>query len=90
MTLIKNKFKTGGLVLAAAIFGLTACNKEVEQITATPVTPPTGLSIGETLATTPDDSLFNRMVIKGGMAATLSNKNLGYTLFVPNNAAVIA
>ena len=49
-----------------------------------------GLSIAETLAATPTDSLFNRVVIKGGMAATLGNKSLTYTLFVPNNDAVIA
>lgn len=89
MNFIKNTFQTGSFMIATAILFATSCNKEPEQILGMPVTQ-SGLSLGETLASTPDDSLFNKMIVKAGMAATLTNKSLGYTLFVPNNAAVIA
>lgn len=90
MNMIKNKFKTAGLLLFAATAVLSACNKAPEEILGPAPVTPSGLSIGETLTATASDSLFNKMVIKGGLQAALSNKALGYTLFVPDNAAVIA
>jgi uncharacterized surface protein with fasciclin (FAS1) repeats len=90
MNMIKNKIKSTGLLLSAAVLVLSACNKAPEEILGPAPITPSGLSIGETLTATATDSLFNKMVIKGGMQATLSNYALGYTLFVPDNAAVIA
>jgi uncharacterized surface protein with fasciclin (FAS1) repeats len=90
MNSIKNKIKTGSFLMASAVMVLSACNKGVLDIPEPVVVPPAGLSVAETLAATPTDSLFNRMVIKSGMVATLSNKALTYTVFVPDNAAIIA
>lgn len=90
MTSIKNILKSSSFVIGSTMLLLTACNKGVIDIPAPAPTPVTGASLAETLAATPTDSLFNRMVIKSGMAATLNNKSLAYTLFVPDNNAIIA
>lgn len=86
-----SKLMSGGFLIAASAFVvLSSCNKDLEQFTEVAPPAPTGLSLGETLAGNVDDSLFNRMVIKGGMQATLNDKTLTHTLFVPDNNAVIA
>lgn len=90
MISIKNTFKNMGLLLLVTGTFLTACNKAPEEIPGPAPIVPSGLSIAETLAVTPSDSLFSRMVIKAGLVPTLSNKSLGYTVFVPDNAAIIA
>ncbi len=89
MKYISNKMKRGFLFAAAALAVLTSCNKDLEQFTDnTPA--PTGATIEETLASNANDSLFNRIVIKGGMAAILDSPSLNHTIFVPDNNAVIA
>ena len=48
------------LAIAAMMFILSSCNKDLEQF-ATPVTvAPAGLALGETIATIADDSLYYR------------------------------
>ncbi len=88
MIYLKNNFKTFGIVASALL--VLSCNKGAFDAEVIPQTAPSGLSLAATLAASPTDSLFSRMVIKSGMAATLGNNALAYTLFVPNNAAVIA
>ena len=88
MKYISDIIKIGSLLAASAVL-LLACNKEPEQFTETfPV--PTGSTLEETLLANANDSLYNRMVIKGGMAATLNDSSRVHTLFVPDNNAVIA
>lgn len=74
--------------MATAIMFATACNKEPEEILGPTPVIPTGLSIGETLAATPSDSLYYRMVVRGGLLPTLSNKANTYTIFVADNVAM--
>lgn len=90
MISIKNKLKSCGFIIASAVVVLSACNKGTLDIPSNNTAMPVGLSVAETLAAMPNDSLFSRMVIKSGMVATLGNKTLAYTIFVPDNAAVIA
>ncbi len=88
-SLIKN-IKNGALFIGVAILGLTACNKEVEEITPVPVAPvqSSARAIGDTLKLAAEDSLFYKMIVRGGMLALLNDKTKSFTLFSPNNAAV--
>lgn len=85
-----NKYKNGGLLIAAAIMGLTACNKEVEQIGPAPVAPviSSARAIGDTLRLGIEDSLFYKIIVRGGQLNLLNDKTKTFTLFSPNNAAV--
>ncbi|MBK8519957.1 MAG: fasciclin domain-containing protein [Chitinophagaceae bacterium] len=76
------------LAVAAMMFILSACNKDVEQFATPVVVAPAGLALGETIATIADDSLYYRMIVRGGMLATINNKSNIFTMFVPNNAAM--
>jgi len=88
MSFIKNTFKTGSFMMATAIMFVTACNKEPEQILGPTPPVPTGLSLGETLAARPTDSLYYRMVVRSGLLPTISNKANTYTIFVADNVAM--
>jgi len=90
MISVKNKFKTRSLLMAVIILVLTACNKDPEEIAGSSTSVSSGPSIAETLATIPTYSLFNKIVVKGGMAAALGDKSLTYTLFALDNDAMIA
>jgi len=78
-------------VMAFAVFivALPSCNKGVNDIGGTPPLSPnvisTNRAIGDTLNTSAraNDSLFFKLVVRGGMLATLNNKNVTYTLFAP-------
>ncbi len=76
------------LAVAAMMFILSSCNKDVEQFATPVVVAPAGLALGETIATIADDSLYYRMIIRGGMLATINNKSNIFTMHVPNNAAM--
>ncbi len=74
--------------LIAAMLILASCNKDVEQFTETPVTPPSGKALGETIAATATDSLYYRLISRAGLVATINNKATTFTMFVPDNNAM--
>ncbi len=85
-----NKIKPVALLCIAACAILCSCNKDVQQFPDAVVTPPSGLAIGETLAATATDSLFYKIILRSGQLQVLNNKASIFTLFVPDNNAVIA
>lgn len=87
MISIKNKMKAAVLPLIAAGFLFTSCNKDVQQFTdlPTPVYPSSANSIAKTIAATPTDSLYYRMIVRAGMVTTLSDSSRNYTMFITDN-----
>lgn len=73
------------VIAFVAIF--SACNKDVEQfpIETPSANPPPGLAT--VLASSPH-TLYNAVVVKAGMVATLNDSTRTLTMFVPVNAAV--
>jgi uncharacterized surface protein with fasciclin (FAS1) repeats len=74
--------------IAAMMFILSSCNKDVEQFTTPVVVAPGGNALGETIATIADDSLYYRMIVRAGMLTTINTKSNIFTMYVPNNAAI--
>ncbi len=71
--------------LFALMLLVTSCNKELEQFPDPAVTPPTGETLDKVLESTASDSLYYRLVVRGGQLGLInSNANL-YTMFVPDN-----
>src|SRR6185295_17366333 len=85
MISIQHKLRVWVFLIISAILILSACNKEPEQFTETTTTPPTGATLGETLAATAADSLYFRLVVKSGLLPTLNSKATKLTTFVPDN-----
>ncbi len=85
MIAIKYNFRILVYLLVPAILFFISCNKDVEQFTETPATTPSGLTLGETIASTPTDSLYNRLIIQSGLSSSLKNKATTFTMFVPDN-----
>jgi len=77
------------LIVLSAAFFLTACNKELEQFApiAKPVYP-TGSTIAATIAANPNDSLFNRMLIRSGLQSLLADSTKNFTVFAVDNAGM--
>jgi hypothetical protein len=71
-------------VLCGAVM-LSSCNKELDVPAAAVPGTVTGSTIAATIAATPNDSLFNRMLIRSGLVSTLSNPNTEFTLFAVDN-----
>ncbi len=90
MIAIKNNFKTGSIILATAIMLLTACNKDVEQIGATPVVPAISSlrALGDTLSKSTNDSLFYKVLARAGKLTLLNDKSRSFTIFSPDNNAI--
>ena len=74
--------------IAAMMFILASCNKDLEQLPTPAVVIPTGLALGETIATIADDSLYYKLIVRGGLLSTINTKSNIFTMFVPNNAAM--
>jgi len=70
------------------LFILSSCNKDLEQFATPVVAAPTGLALGETIATIADDSLYYKMIVRGGMLTTINTKSNIFTMYVPNKAAM--
>jgi hypothetical protein len=89
MKKINNKLRTSYLVFLSVLFFLTACNKELEEFPPLPTpTYPTGNGIASTIAANPNDSLFNRLIIRSGQANTLNDLTKNFTLFAVDNAGM--
>jgi uncharacterized surface protein with fasciclin (FAS1) repeats len=76
------------LPVAVIMILLSACNKEPEQFEEGTVTPPGGLTLGETIASTPTDSLYYRLIAKAGLTAKITDPASANTMFVPDNNAM--
>jgi uncharacterized surface protein with fasciclin (FAS1) repeats len=85
-----NKIQKAGLAFAIIAMGLNACNKL--DLDAVPNTTPAASTL-PTLATLLDDanfSLLKAAVNKAGLMTTLANKDLRFTVFAPDDAAITA
>lgn len=74
--------------IAAMMFVLASCNKDLEKFPAPVVVTPAGLALGETIATIADDSLYYKLIVRGGLLPVINTKSNIFTMFVPNNAAM--
>ena len=90
-----NKIKNGCIAVIALLVLFTSCNKVYTD--PTPIVPPanpSGNTLAQTLAATASDSLYYRMVVKSGVLtatpATITDPNLRFTMFVPDNNAMKA
>ncbi len=74
----------------ASIFFLSACNKDLETLNpiAVPAYAPSAGNIAASIAANPNDSLFNRMLIRSGLASTLADSTKTFTLFAVDNAGM--
>ena len=92
------KFKTALLPIVFGAVVLSSCNKDVQQFAIPPVAMATGITLDSTLKTTDNDSMYYRLVVKASLGPTnfvnllkgIGSANNTYTLFVPDNAAMIA
>ncbi len=84
---IFNKIQLNLLLAISAVLVLASCNKDLEQFTETVVTP-AGLTLGQTLDNNDDDSLYYRLVVRGGQLPGISSNSGLFTLFVPDNNAM--
>lgn len=89
MKKINFNLKGWNLAALACIFILSACNKDLDTFTPIP-TPvyPTGTTMGRTLATNPNDSLYYRMVLRSGLVNQFNDSTRTFTLFAVDNAGM--
>ncbi len=81
--------KINSLIALAGIFLFSACNKDLEQFAPIAVPAyPTGTNIATTLAASPNDSLFNRMLIRSGLQSLFRDSTKTFTLFAVDNAGM--
>jgi len=84
---LNNKIKAGFFAFATlAIF--SSCNKNVDQLPDITYPINAGKGLADVLATIPADSLYNKLVVRSGLAPTINNLGASFTLFVPDNAAM--
>ena len=82
------------MTLAIIMVLIPSCNKELNDIGGTPAITPNVISTNRAIADTlntaarANDSLYYKLIVRGGMLNTLNNKNVNYTLFVPTNQAM--
>ena len=83
------KINNSLLVILSVMFFLTSCNKELETFApiAKPVYP-TGTTLGATIAANPNDSLFNRLLIRSGLSSLFVDSTRTFTLFAVDNAGM--
>ena len=81
---------TGALLLAfTAIAFLTSCNKDVEQFADIPLpVVTTAKTIGDSIYAIPRDTLFYKILQKGGLLPIINNRLNNFTIYVPDSNAV--
>lgn len=89
MKYITDQFKISFLLVCSAILILASCNKAPEQIAGpAAITVPPGNALGATIANIPTDSLYYKLIVRGGMLTTINTTSTTYTMFVPDNNAM--
>ena len=88
MKYITKRIKVSFLLVFSAMLILSSCNKAPEQIYGPAYVAPTGNTLGVTLAAIANDSLYYKLIIRGGMLATINSLPNTYTMFVPDNNAM--
>ena len=92
------KIKTALLPFLFGAVALSSCNKDVQQYPIPVLGAATGITLDSTLKTTANDSMYYRLIVKASLSPTnfvnllrgIGSPNNSYTLFVPDNAAMIA
>lgn len=81
---------TGALLIAfTAIAFLTSCNKDVEQFADIPLpVVTTAKTIGDSIYAIPRDTLFYKILQKGGLLPIINNRLNNFTIYVPDSNAV--
>lgn len=83
------KIYNGFFGLLALLIIVAGCNKDVEQFPEImPPAPHPSPGLATTLASNSNYTLYNAIVVKSGMSATLNDSTKTMTMFVPSNAAV--
>lgn len=87
---MKNIFFKSALILVSGIVFMTSCNKDLDQFPAPSPQPayPVGTGIQGKIASTPSDSLYNRLITRSGLAPLLNDNSRMLTMFVTNNAGM--
>lgn len=80
-----------GILVPALLF--TACNKGTFDIEGNPPVSPNGTAstskaLADSIKAIPNYSLYSAIITKSGYTATLNNKEVRFTAFVPGNTAV--
>lgn len=89
MITINKRIKGAFLPIIAAGALLASCNKDVNQFaTPQPGPYPSGNGIAATIAANPNDSLFNRMIVRAGYTAMLNDSTKKFTIFAVDNAGM--
>lgn len=88
MLTIKNKIRSGFAILLASAIFISSCNKDPMEFPVPTPVPSTGATLGDTLKTNADDSLYYRLIVRAGMAGMLNSRTNSYTMFVPGNNAM--
>ncbi len=90
MKTIHNKIKIACLAALSSIFFLSSCNKDLPGFDpiAIPAYNASAGNIAASIAANPNDSLFNRMLIRSGLASTLADSTKTFTLFAVDNAGM--
>ncbi len=91
MISFKNKIIQLPIIFAAAVIFLTACNKDVEQFPDIPLPAlTTTRTLGDTILTIPRDTLFYKILQRGGLLPVINTRANTFTIYVPDSNAVKA
>ncbi len=88
MKYIIERIKISFLLVFSAMLILSSCNKAPDQVYGSAFVAPTGNSLAVTIAAIANDSLYYKLIIRGGMLATINSLPNTYTMFVPDNNAM--
>ncbi len=83
-----NKIIRSYFLYCLVFFSISACNKDVEQLSIVGAIPPTGNTLEQILKNNPHDSLYYRLIVKSGQLSLLSSSDTRYTIFVTNNDSI--
>ncbi len=78
------------LIAASVVLFATSCNDDLEQLSEATPTPPSGNTLAQTLDANDDDSLYYRLIVRGGQLNLISSNSASFTMFVPTNNAMRA